>query len=241
MRAMHTHVVPRGDLPPLMCDSFTLVIVRSALPVALAALFVAPAGAAAHSPTRHGASCRVPRLTGLTLTAAQKRAAHAGCTLRVKGAPLEEAAIQTVERQAPHARARTVDVTAWINPLCRREAAYAPELEEPLVTLGPTELVSGFYLVGGPDDRRFSTRGCRLPEPPPGGGTVEVLDASGAVVATQTSEDGQFVEIPLPPGSYTIDGTFLDATSNGVHPKETESVVIAPGHTVRQDFLLNIR
>jgi hypothetical protein len=56
----------------------------------------------------------------------------------------------------------------------------------------------------------------------------------------QTSGYGHFVEIPLPPGSYTVNGTFLGATSNGVHPKKTESVIISPGHTVRQDFFLSI-
>lgn len=209
--------------------------------MAVTVLFVASASAFAHSPTQKGGKCRVPRLTGLTLTIARKRAAHAGCKLRIKGARLEKAAIQTVERQAPNARGRTDEVTVWINPFCRREADYAPEIKEPVVTPGPTELVSGFYLVGGPDSRRFSTPGCRLPALPPGSGMVEVLNASGAVVATQTSGYGHFVEIPLPPGSYTVNGTFLGATSNGVHPKKTESVVISPGHTVRQDFFLSIR
>ena len=69
---------------------------------------------------------------------------------------------------------------------------------------------------------------------------MEVVNASGVAVATQTSEGGHFVEIPLPPGAYTIIGTFLDASINGVHPKDTESVVIPAGHTVRQDFFLSI-
>jgi hypothetical protein len=214
---------------------------RCALVVAVTVLSVASASASAHSPTQQGGKCRVPRLTGLTLTIARKRAAHAGCKLRVKGARLEKAAIQTVERQSPKVRGRAVGVTVWINPSCRREADYAPEIKEPVVTPGPTELVSGFYLVGGPDSRRFSTPGCRLPAPPPGSGTVEVINASGAVVATQTSERRHFVEIPLPPGSYTIIGTFLDATINEVHPKHTESVLIPAGDTVRQDFFLSIR
>jgi hypothetical protein len=59
-------------------------------------------------------------------------------------------------------------------------------------------------------------------------------------VATQTSERRRFVEIPLPAGSYTIRGTFLDATINSVHPHDTESVVIPQGRTVRQDFFLSI-
>ena len=124
----------------------------------------------------------------------------------------------------------------WLNPLCHREAAYGPGLKEPLVTPGPTELVSGFFLIGGPD-RAFSTPACKLPAPLPEGGTVEVTSASGAVVATQTSTYGHFVEIPLPAGSYTISGTL---TGSGTNLPETESVVIPPGDTVRQDFFLNI-
>lgn len=213
---------------------------RCTLVTAATVLFVASASASAYSPAQQDGKCRVPRLTGLTLTSAEKRAAHAGCKLQVKGARINEAAIQTVERQAPNARGRAIEVTVWINPSCRREADYAPEIKEPVVTPGPTELVSGFYLVGGPDSRHFSTPGCRLPAPSPGSGTVEVLGASGALLARQTSKSGHFVEIPLPPGSYTVNGTFLDATSNGVHPKETESVIIPPDHTVRQDFFLNI-
>ena len=69
---------------------------------------------------------------------------------------------------------------------------------------------------------------------------MEVIDASGAVLATQTSVAHHFVEIPLPAGSYTIRGTFLNATINGVHPTRSKSVVIPAGHTVRQDLFLSI-
>jgi hypothetical protein len=80
----------------------------------------------------------------------------------------------------------------------------------------------------------------QAPGTPPGAGTVEVLDAAGMVIATRSSTSGHFVEIPLAPGSYTIRGTFLNATINDVHPRNTESVVIPPGHTVRQDFSLSV-
>jgi hypothetical protein len=157
----------------------------------------------------------------------------------VKGAPLEQGRFQTVERQVPATGRRTSSVTVWLNPLCYREADYGPGISEPVVTAGPTKLVSGFYLVGGPL-RHFSTAHCKLPAPPPGAGTVEVVNASGAIVATKSSTRGRFVEIPLSAGSYTIRGTFLDATINGVHPKRSESVAIPAGHTVRQDFFLSI-
>ena len=216
------------------------VTMRCALAIAATWLCTASGSASAHRPMTVGTGCHVPSLTGLTLSVARKRAQHAHCRLRVKGAALERAGVQTVERQSPARGRRSASVTVWLNPACRREAEYAPELKEPLVTPGPTELVSGFFLVGGPDDRQFSDRGCKLPAPPPGAGTVEVTNASGEVVATQASTSGHFVEIPLPAGSYTITGTFLGATINEVHPKESEAVVIPPGHTVRQDFFLSI-
>ncbi len=127
----------------------------------------------------------------------------------------------------------------WLNLACLGSADYGPELHEPVITPGPTELVSAFYLDGGPLVH-FSDPDCKRPPEPPGAGTVEVMNASGAVVATRSSIGGHHDEIPLPPGSYTITGTFLNATINGVHPKESKSVVISPGHTVRQDFFLSI-
>ncbi|MHB1810171.1 MAG: carboxypeptidase-like regulatory domain-containing protein [Solirubrobacteraceae bacterium] len=220
-------------------------MLRRALTPFLAALLAAPAAApasaaAAHSTTSRQRGCRVPHLVGLTLAAARRRAAQAGCALRVKGARLQAASVQKVRRQAPSDRRSSVVATVWIDPLCRRDAARAPEIHEPLVTPGPTELVSGFYLAGGPLGRPFSAPSCNLPQPAPQSGTIEVLDASGAVVATQTSEGGYFVEIPLAPGSYTIDGTFLDAASNGARLTQSRSIVIPPGHTVRQDFVLAV-
>jgi hypothetical protein len=208
--------------------------------VAVTVLSVAAVSAPARSATRVRSACRVPRITGLTLTVARERAARAGCTLRVKGAALKQSRIQTVDRQSPAAGRRASSVTVWLNPFCLGSAAYGPGLTEPVVRPGPTELVSGFYLDGGPL-ARFSDPGCKRPAPPPGAGIVEVMNpTTGAVVATQTSERGRLVKIPLPAGSYTIRGTFRDATINGVHPHETESVVIPPGRTVRQDFFLSI-
>ena len=67
-----------------------------------------------------------------------------------------------------------------------------------------------------------------------------MINPSGTVVATNTSTYGHFVEIPLAAGSYTVRGTFFSATVNGVHPTETQSLVIPPGSTVRQDFFLSI-
>jgi len=68
-----------------------------------------------------------------------------------------------------------------------------------------------------------------------------VLDpTTGAVLATQTSTDGHLATIPLPAGSYTIVGTFANATINGQHPTQSMSVQIPPGASVREDFVLQI-
>src|ERR1700740_1475413 len=115
--------------------------------LAAAVFCLAPTNGVAR-PARTSSVCRVPRLAGLTLAAARVRASHAGCKLRVKGAPLERATVQTVERETPAAGRRASRVTVWLNPFCRGEAAYGPGIKEPVLIVGPTRLVTGFYLVG---------------------------------------------------------------------------------------------
>jgi hypothetical protein len=210
------------------------------LVLAMTVLGVAAVSASGRPAARAGSACHVPRFTGLTLSVARARAAHAGCTLRVKGAAQKHAGIQTIDRQSPPADGRSSSVTVWLNPFCIGPAAYGPGLKEPVLKRGSTELVSGFYVTGGVPVT-FSDPGCKRPARPPGAGIVEVMDPiTGAVVASQTSAPGSLVKIPLPAGSYTIRGTFLGATFNSVQPKGTESVVIPPGRTVRQDFFLSV-
>ena len=105
---------------------------------------------------------------------------------------------------------------------------------------GPTELVSGFYLTGGVPVA-FSDPGCRRREPSPVAGVVEVFNATtGALLTTQTSTGGHFVEIPLPPGSYKLVGTFVNSQNLPTPRTTISSLEIPPGHTVRQDFFLSI-
>ncbi len=201
----------------------------------------ASVGALSSDAAASGAGCHAPLLEGLTFKLARVIVERAGCKLRVKGNPVTRARIQTVARQSPAAGAVASTVTVWLDRACPKGAPRTPEIHEPHVTAGPTKLVSGFYVATGPPLHYFSAPKCpRHPEPPPAAGTVEVANATGAVVATQTSVAGQFAEIPLPAGSYTIRGTFLDTTTNGVHPLKSESVVIPAGHTVRQDFVLSV-
>jgi hypothetical protein len=207
--------------------------------IVVSALCVASVNAAGR-PTIASKVCHAPQLRGLTLDVARLKAAQAGCKLRLKGAALKQAGVQTVARQSPPAGRHSSTVTVWLNPFCRGSAAYGPGIAEPVVTAGPTELVSGFYIVGGPS-RRFSAPNCKRSARPPGAGVVEVISATGALVATQTSTAGRFVKIRLPAGSYTVRGTFLNATVNGTHPMETKPLTIPAGRTVRQDFFLSVR
>ena len=211
---------------------------QRAFVVAVTVLSVAAMSAGPATGVR--SACHVPRITGLTLSVAREPAAHAGCTLRVKGAALKQSSIQTVDRQLPAAGGRSSSVTLWLNPFCRGSAAYGPGLKEPVVRPGPTELVSGFYLDGGPL-ALFSAPGCKRPAPPPGAGIVEVFNATtGALLATQTSASGHFVEIPLPSGTYKLLGTFVNPHNSPTPPTTIKSLEIPPGYTVRQDFFLSI-
>jgi hypothetical protein len=204
---------------------------------AIAVLGIAGIGQAASASAR--GRCVVPRLTGLTLARASVRAGRVGCQFHRTGARLRQAGVQTVARQSPAAGRRAPSVTVWANPLCFGIAAYPPAIKEPLVTAGPTELVSGFFLVGGPLVP-FSSPHCSRPAPEPGAGTVVVTGGSGVVVAMQSSTRGHLVTIPLAPGTYSVSGTFKDASFNGVHPKRTQQIVIPAGDTIRQDFFLDV-
>jgi hypothetical protein len=76
----------------------------------------------------------------------------------------------------------------------------------------------------------------------PGAGTITVTNpATGAIGATQTVTNGQLAKIPLPPGRYTISGTFANAFRNGQHMQSfPQTVAIPPGKKVRQDVSVSI-
>ena len=112
--------------PPPVRDSVTM---QRAFVVAVTVLSVAAMSAGPATGVR--SACHVPRITGLTLSVAREPAAHAGCTLRVKGAALKQSSIQTVDRQLPAAGGRSSSVTLWLNPFCRGSAAYGPGLRSP--------------------------------------------------------------------------------------------------------------
>lgn len=185
--------------------------------------------------------CRVPRLTGLVLSVARERSAKAGCQIRLAGARVRAPGVQTIRRQNPREGRHGRVVTVWVNPVCTGSAAAGPGISEPLLTTGPTELISGLYIVGGPL-RLWSESRCTGRPGKPAAGIVTVRDpAGGSIVASQTVTLGHLATIPLAPGTYTIQGTFGNATING-QPGESfpTTVEVQAGKTVRQDVFLNV-
>jgi hypothetical protein len=211
----------------------------------LALLAAGAWGASAGAHTRKAGAksrvCRVPRLTGLVVSVARERAVKAGCGVRLEGTLVTDPHTQTIRRQAPGDGQRGRVVSVWVNPVCHGEALAGPDISEPQVTSGPTELISGLYVVGGPLGM-WSEPHCKPRPGKPGPGTITVREAAtGTVVATQTVAAGDLATIPLAPGSYTIQGTFGNATINE-HPGESfpKTVQIEAGRTIRQDVFLNV-
>jgi hypothetical protein len=208
-----------------------------------------PSTVAPRARRAHHACAHVPRLVGLNLSAAQHRAARAGCKLLAREAgsgqiveqqPHGRNSAQPVVRQTPRAgRAGRVGrtVTVWLKPLCHQSAAPGPPAGEPLVKQGPTELISGLFLEGGPPR---SSPHCRSGTPSPG--TITVTNSTtGAIVASDSVASGQLATIPLAPGTYSIQGTFGNAFANGQAVKtQPRQVTIAAGYTVRADVVVNI-
>lgn len=137
--------------------------------------------------------------------------------------------------------AGTVSAAPHANRLCSGSGDWGPPRKEPLRTPGPTRLISGLYLDGGPHRFRSAPR-CSSLSGTPSAGTITVTDpASGAIVASATVANGKLAKIPLPPGAYMITGTFADAFSNNQHMQSLPRAVTIPsGQTVRQDVSVSI-
>lgn len=200
-----------------------------ALSLAVLVAHPAPAGARMVRTKR----CVVPPLAGLTVQRAKRAAHRAGCHVRLAGAALIKPTIQTVGNEHPRAGARGRIVTLWVNPFCVGSAALGPPEGEPFLQPGPSKLISGIYLDGGPLVESSAPQCPRVGKP--SAGTITVSDMAGTVVASQTvaSED-QFAEIPLAPGGYVVVGVSGDLHSTPI------DVSIPANETVRQDVALNI-
>jgi len=187
------------------------------------------------------AACEIPHLTGLTLRAARKRAANAGCKLSVVGTAAVGESNAPILKQEPgsgHTRA-AIRVWTFSSPGCIGQADPGPPAGEPILTPGPTELISGLYLDGGP---LAPLPGCTPRPGIPSPGTIVVLNpVTGSVVASQSVALGRLATLALSPGTYSVQGTFGDATVNGqAIQTPAQTVTIPSGETVRQDVIANI-
>lgn len=193
-------------------------------------------------PRAAAAKCRTLHLAGLVIAVALERAGQAGCRLRLAGSPVQQPTIQTIRRQSFHTGRRGPVVTVWVNQLCSGSADWGPPQDEPSHAPGPTELVSGLYLDGGPISLRSAPR-CASLSGNPSAGTITVTDpASGAIVATETVVEGQLARIHLPTGTYTITGTFANSFSDNQHiQSQPRTVTISSRQTVRQDVSASIK
>lgn len=87
----------------------------------------------------------------------------------------------------------------------------------PEVVKGPSEIVGGLYVNGGPPP---STTNCQNSSPV--AGTITVTSLAGEVIATQKTEDGQFYIIPITPGTYNVQTSLCTETVNVTVPVEGE-------------------
>ena len=202
--------------------------------LALLAGLLTIGSASGSAPAAPGGRCRVPALRGLTLDRARRRAADAGCRLHRRGARLQDPSIQTIRRQLPAGGARAALVVVTLNPLCYRTGLVGPPAGEPLLTSGPTELVSGIYLEGGPLIL-YSAPRCRHPAGIPVAGTITVRRAGGPIVSAVRVAQGGLATITLPAGHYDVSGVAHDGGRT-----LAAAVVIPPGETVRQDVAIPV-
>jgi hypothetical protein len=181
------------------------------------------------------AACDVPSLTGLTLRNARARAIRAGCTLRlVDVQPPGARARQRVVQQVPTSGVSARPIRVWLAPRCPKPGPTSLPAREPLLTVGPTELISGFYVVGGPV---FPPWICpRVPEPE--ADTITVIEpTTGMTVGSATVGEGQLAVIPLAPGTYEVQAAPATPVSNLGPPTTDKTVTIPAGMSVREDFI----
>jgi hypothetical protein len=206
---------------------------------------VVTTGNAAQTPTvaarteRHSSGgCRVPSLTGLTLKKARARAVRAGCAIRTEAVQVPgPQPQQRIVQQFPTGGRSARPISVWLAPRCPKPGPTAPLAREPFARAGPTELISGFFVVGGPATLPWTCP--RVPEPQ--ADTITVINpATSATVASETVGQGQLATIVLAPGTYTVEATPATPVSNLGPTSTGQTVTIPAGMTVRQDFFASV-
>ena len=114
---------------------------------------------------------------------------------------------------------------------CPHPAVPVPP-NEPVYRSGPTGLVSGLYVQGGP----YPAPPCKPQPRGPYAGTVRVLDPqTGATVAQQSVKDGHLAHIRLASGRYDVTGRFA-----GGYTPPAVKIRVKAGRKVRQDVFQDV-
>jgi hypothetical protein len=182
--------------------------------------------------------CIAPDLVGVSLAKARHALSASGCGLQLRQLPGHGHFVtpagpderQLVGAQRPARGAHTRAVTLWLEPLCSQAAQPGPESRGPESEKGPTEIVAGLFLEGGP--LRLGPR-CRRAMT--AAGTVTVATLSGQPVASRSVGAGSFAVFPLKPGRYVVSGTIGSAT-----PAPRQVTVVARRET-RLNLVSQIR
>jgi hypothetical protein len=188
---------------------------KKVVPLALAALATGgtlPAAAGGAKPAGEG--CVAPDVVGVNLAMARRALSSSGCGVTVRQLPGHGSFVtpsgpdgrQIVARQSPGGGGRTSSVTVFLEPLCAQPAQPGPKHAGAEQRRGPTELVAGLYVEGGPLQTSPHCRNA-LPQ----GGTLTVSSSAGEIVASRRVRDGHFAIFPLAPGSYVLAGSLSRA------------------------------
>jgi hypothetical protein len=212
---------------PIRCSVTMVTRARLIIPALAAAMATAAVSAASAAITPRADGCIAPRLVGLTDRAAMHKARAAGCIVHLTGAPLRQATVQTIAAQTPAAGHRGAVVRLMLNPFCIGSALAGPPPEG--MRPGPTELITGLYVVGGPA-LPYSSPRCRRKPGKPAAGTIDVLDPAGStVVASRTAKRGRRMTFRLAPGRYRVSGVTQEGPQIFARP-----FTIRAGYTTRR-------
>jgi len=187
-------------------------------------------------------ACVAPDVVDVRLARAREVLLASGCAVGTRQMPAGGGDLftppspdgrQMVGAQSPGAGARTGSVTVSLRPLCSQPAAPGPDTRRASVAKGPTELVSGLFVEGGP--LRISPR-CRHGEPSPG--VLTVMRTDGTTISTRSVRAGRYGVFPLKPGSYLISGALA---GKGSAPATALPVTVAAHSTTHLDIVTAVR
>ncbi len=214
---------------------------RSAVPLALAAAAGGALPASTAAATKPHTGCVAPEVVGVDLSMARGALQASGCNVVVRQLPAHGDYVtpsspdtrQLVGSQSPGAGSHASTVTISLRPLCAEPTLPGPETRGPSSSGGPTELIVGLFLEGGPV---VTAPQCKRGVPSPG--VVTVTTASGQPVAQRTVRGGRFGVFPLKPGHYLISGSFSSSSAAGALAGP-QAVTISAHRTTRLNVVAN--